>query len=339
MSSKALQILATFGFVLLTGWAHARVPIETRADRGEDFVPTPSAVDAASLGFDAVLADYYWLQAVQVAGSQDVVDERIAGHLGRLIDVVTTLNPHVSHPYRFAAVWLTHSRDQVLEANRLLERAIAYHPDDWRNHFYLGFNHFYYLGNYPQAAAALEEAMALEGSPGYLPRLVARLKSETGDIEVAEVFLRQLLAGAEDEGERAKYETGLDEIEIEQKARFLDRARAAYRALSGRDIERIEDLVSSPFRVIEQLPDPEPEAIPESLRRGSVWRVEEDRIVSSYVGSRYEVHYSHYGGHEGALFDDDAQEAEGAVDEDHASDHTGDHTRDQAKDHAEGEGA
>ena len=313
MSSKALQILATVGFVLLTGWAHARVPVESRADLGEDFVPAPSAVDAASLGFDAVLADYYWLQAVQVAGSQVVIDERIAGHLGRLVDVVTTLNPHVSHPYRFAAVWMTHSREQVLAANRLLERAIDHHPDDWRNHFYLGFNHFYYLGNYPEAAAALEAAMALDGAPGYLPRLVARLKSETGDIEVAEVFLRQLLAGTEDEAERAKYETGLDEIEIEQKARFLDRARDAYRALSGRDLEHVEDLVRGPFRVIERLPDPEPDAIPESLRRGSVWQIRGDRIVSSYVGSRYEVHYSHYGGHEGALFGDEAAaDTEGA---------------------------
>ncbi|MEM9175100.1 MAG: hypothetical protein AAGC67_07680 [Myxococcota bacterium] len=315
MSSKALQILATLGFVLLTGWAHARVPIESRADLGEDFVPAPYAVDAASLGFDALLADYYWLQAVQVAGAQSAIDERIASHLGRLVDVTTTLNPHVSHPYRFAAVWMTHSREQVLEANRLLERATRFHPEDWRNHFYLGFNHFYYLGNFPEAASALEAAMALDGAPGYLPRLVARLKSETGDIDVAEVFLREMLESTEDEEERAKYETGLDEIEIEQKARFLDRARSAYRALTGRDIERVEDLVTGPHRVIEKLPDPEPDAIPDPLRRGSVWEIEGERIVSSYLGSRYEVHYSHQGGHEGALYD---EAPETTADEDHA---------------------
>ena len=116
--------------MFLTGWAHARVPIETRADLGADFVPAPSAVAAASLGFDALLADYYWLQAVQVAGAQSAIDERVAEHLGRLVDVVTTLNPHVGHPYRFAAIWMTHSRAQVLEANRLLERAIEYIADD-----------------------------------------------------------------------------------------------------------------------------------------------------------------------------------------------------------------
>lgn len=313
------------GFVVLTGWAHARVPIESRADLGEDFVPAPRAVDAASLGFDALLADYYWLQAVQVAGSQSAIDERIASHLGRLVDVVTTLNPHVGHPYRFAAVWMTHSREQVLEANRLLERAIAHQPGEWRNYFYLGFNHFYYLGNYPDAAGALERAMELPGSPAYLPRLVARLKSQTGDIEVAEVFLRQLLEGSDDEDERAKYASGLDEIEIEHKARFLDRARAAYRALTGRDILRVEDLVTGPHRVIEKLPSPEPDAMPESLSRGSVWEIEGDQIVSSYVGARYEVHYSHPDGSEGAVFDasaggsDDAASARDGALEDAAS--------------------
>jgi len=303
VSSKVPQILAMIGCAVLTGWAHAYVPIESRADLGEDFVPAPYAVDAASLGFDALLADYYWLQAVQVAGSQDAVDERVASHLGRLVDVATTLNPHVGHPYRFAAVWMTHSREQVLEANRLLERAIAHHPDDWRNYFYLGFNHFYYLGDYPAAATVLETAMTLPGSPAYLPRLVARLKSQTGDIEVAEAFLRQLLEGTDDEAERAKYESGLDEIEIEHKARFLDRARAAYRERAGRDIAAIEDLVTGPDRVIEHLPSPEPDAMPASLSRGSTWEIEAEEIVSSYVGARYEVHYSHPDGSDSAVFE------------------------------------
>lgn len=302
MSTKGTRILALIACAALTGWAHAHVPVETAADLGEDFLPVPSAVATASLGFDALLADYYWLQAVQIAGSDEAIDGPVADRLGRLVDVVTTLNPHVGHPYRFAAVWMTHSREQVLEANRLLARGILHHPEDWRNHFYLGFNHFYYLGDYVAAAEALERSAALSGSPAYLPRLVARLKSQTGDIEVAEVFLRQLVESATDEAERAKYEAGLDEIEIEHKARFLDRAREAYRAVAGRDIESVEDLVRGRHRVIERLPSAEPDSLPSSLSRGSVWQVEETEIVSSYVGARYEVHFAHPDGSDGAVF-------------------------------------
>lgn len=310
MSTKGIQIGAMFGFVLLTGWAHAKLPLDTRADLGADFVPAPAVADAVSLGFDALLADYYWLQAVQVAGARDAVDEPTADHLGRLVDVTTTLNPHVGHPYRFAAVWMTFTREQVGRANALLERAIAHHPEDWRNYFYLGFNHFYYLGDYEAAADALETATSLPGSPGYLPRLVARLKSQTGDIDVAEVFLRQLLEGTEDEEQQAKYLAGLDEIEIERKARFLDRAAEAYRTLSGNALTSVDVLVTPPHRVIETLPRPEPEAMPEGLSRGSVWEIGDDgRIYSTYVGGRYEVHYAHHKG-TSAVFSESTADAE-----------------------------
>ena len=297
MSSKILQIAALIVAALATGWTHAQLPIETRTDLGSDFVPAPKVVDVASLGFDALIADYYWLQAVQVVGSNDVVDADTADHLGKLIDVVTTVNPHVGHPYRFAAVWMTHSRDQVIEANRLLERATEYDPDDWRNHFYLGFNHFYYLGDFAAAADSLEIAIQLPGAPQYLPRLVARLKSQQGDIEVAEIFLRQLLETTTDEAQLAKLESGLDEIEIEHQARHLDRAREAYIALSGHDIRWVGDLIRGPYRVLQKLPSPEPDSMPESLRRGSIWEInKEGQIVSSYLGSRYEVHFSGYAG-------------------------------------------
>ena len=293
MSPKLIQVAVLIAAVCATGWAHARLPNETRSDLGQDFVPAAHVVDAASLGFDAILADYYWLQAVHIAGANDIVDADTASHLGKLVDVVTTLNPHVDHPYRFAAVWMTHSEEQVRDANDLLERAIEFHPHEWRNQFYLGFNQFFYLGDYEAAARALEGAIENPGSPAYLPRLVARLKSQQGDIDVAEVFLRQLLDSTQDESEIAKIESALDEIEIEHKARHLDRAREAYQQLSGHDIFSVGDLIRGKHRVLQKLPSPEPDAMPESLRRGSVWEIDRDgRIVSTYLGARYEVHYS-----------------------------------------------
>jgi tetratricopeptide (TPR) repeat protein len=248
----------------------------------------------AALGFDALVADYHWLQAVQVVGGNDIVEASHANHIAKLVDVVTTLNPHVSHPYRFAAVWLDHDEELVREGNRLLRRGIEFHPEDWRQYFYLGFNHFFHLGEFEEAAVALEAAMDLPGAPTYLPRLVARLRSESGDIEVAEVLLRELLEDTREEDARARLQIALDEIEIEYKARHLDRAREAYRKLTGTDIESVEDLVHGSRAVLDRLPSPEPDAIPPALSRGSVWILdpETDRIVSSYLGARYEVHFS-----------------------------------------------
>ena len=70
--------------------------------------------------------------------------------------------------------------------------------------------------------------------------------------------------------------------EVERRARYLDQARAEFVRRHRRDIERVEDLVEVEPRVLNQLP-PEP--------HGWEWVLDEEsgRIMSSYVGFRYEL--------------------------------------------------
>jgi hypothetical protein len=180
-------------------------------------------------------------------------------------------------------VWLVDSQESVREANRLLRRGIEHHPGEWRQPFYLGFNHYYYLGENAEAADAMERAAALEGAPRYLPRLVARLRAGSAGLETSAAFLSELARNAPDGYARAEYEKALDEIETERRARVLDAAREAFRRRHGRDIERVEDLLSGPEPVLRALP---PEL------HGWEWVIDEKsrRIVSSWYGRRYEPH-------------------------------------------------
>jgi len=272
--------LSIAGAIALAG---ARLP-DAPAHAGDvAFVPEPGAAKLAAFGFDALLGDYYWMRAVQIVGSPEGPVGR-SHHLGRLIDVVTTLDPWVGHAYRFAAVWMIDDEPAVRHANAILERGIAHHPGDWRNHFYLAFNHFFYLGENGAAAAVLEPALGLPGAPRYLGRLVARLRSEAsgGEIDAAAAFLSELLRQTEDPFAKAEYEKALDEIETERRARGLDAARAEFQRRHGRDIAGVEDLVQVKPPVLRALP-PEP--------HGWEWTLdpESGQIVSSYVGHRYQV--------------------------------------------------
>ena len=125
-----MQLALLIVSVGCVGWAHAQLPIERPAGDAIGFVPDPRPVRALAFGFDALLADFHWLEAVQVVGGAPRVDHDRAEYLGKLVDVVTTLNPEVDHPYRFAAIWLTHDEAQVRESIRLLRRGIAHHPED-----------------------------------------------------------------------------------------------------------------------------------------------------------------------------------------------------------------
>jgi hypothetical protein len=261
----------------------ARIPVPRRIELGEPFVPRPEVAKLSAFGFHTALSDYYWLQAVQVVGaSMRPEDEGTV--LGRFIDVVTTVDPWVGHPYRFAAVWLTGREEDVRHANMLLRRSLDYHPDDWRNRFYLGFNHFYYLEEPDEAAVWFEQASRLPGSPTYLTGLAARLRAGQAGLDVAAGLIREMWRATDDPYERAEYEKMLDEIETERRARELDAARRRYQERFGSDVTRVEDLLRGSPPVLARLPE-EP--------HGWEWVIDEEtgEIRSSYYKNRYRPHY------------------------------------------------
>jgi hypothetical protein len=283
-SSGSSRWLLAAAFAAGTFAAHRAMPTAGRLGDDERFVPRPALARALAFGFETVVADFHWLQAVQIVGGTKGHPSRQAPMLGRLVDVATTLDPWVDHPYRFAAIWLTDSVESVQLANRLLRRGVSYHPRDWRNRFYLGFNHFFYLSENEAAAEALAGAIEVGGTPRYLQRLVARLRADTQGLGTAELFLRKLVQETEDPYARAEYEKALDEIETERRARKLDAARQEFLRRHGRDLERVEDLVRGPDPVLRKLP---------KEIHGWEWVIdpETNRIVSSWYGARYELRF------------------------------------------------
>lgn len=272
--------------VLVTAASHPGMNAESRVQQGEMFVPHPAEARVSSLGFQALMSDYYWLAAVQVVGRERAGIGEHAPLIARLIDVVTALDPWVDHPYRFAAVWLTESIESVLRANTLLERGIAHHPNEWRNRHYLGFNYFYYLSDNRRAAQILEQAARLPGAPAYLATLVAKLRTDREGLDTAAAFLNELADSSDDPYARAQHLKALDEVETERQARRLDRARALYRQRTGRDIERVEDLVSGPNPVLRRLPPAHPHF------QGFEWTLtpETGEIHSSFYRGRFRTH-------------------------------------------------
>jgi len=272
--------------IATTGFAHSQLDTRSRLKLGQVRVPSPEHARLLSLGFDAAVADYYWLRAIGIVGTETGGIEQHGEVLADLIDVVTAVDPWVGHPYRFAAVWLTRDREMVERGNRLLERAISYHPLDWRNRYHLGFNYFYYLDEQLRAADVLEGAIDLEGAPDYLAPLVARLRSKQGGLQVAAAFLVQMVESTEDEYKKAEYLKALDEIQIEERARFLDEARAEYWRRNRRDIAQVADLLAGPDPVLRQLPRAQLHI------DGFEWILDPEtgEIVSSFYRSRYKLH-------------------------------------------------
>jgi len=279
-------VLVLLAAIATTSAAHSQFQTRSPLQSGELRVPSPDYARLWSLGFDAAVANYYWLRAIELVGNDEGAVEDRGEMIADLIDIVTTVDPWVDHPYRFAAVWLTRDREMVERGNRLLERAISYHPLDWRNRYHLGFNYFYYFDEQLRAADVLEGAIGLEGAPNYLAPLVARLRAERGGLQVAAAFLAQMVESTDDEYKRAEYLKALDEIKTEELARFLDEARAEYWRRNGHDIEKVSDLLAGSHPVLQRLPRAQ------QVLDGFEWILDPEtgEIVSSYYRSRYQLH-------------------------------------------------
>jgi hypothetical protein len=267
-----------------TALVHASMSTPSAASSGRISVPTAQRARALSFGFEPVIADYYWIEALQVVGDVERPAHRNET-ISALMDLVTGLDPWVDHPYRFAALWLTESLDEVRHGSRLLEKGIAYHPLDWRNRFYLGYNLFFYLEDNARAADALESALKFPDAPDYLGAFVTRLRASADGLDTAAMFVQRLIAQTEDEYAKAEYLDLLDEIETERRARVLDRARAEFRRRNGRDIAAPGELWNGPQRVLSAAPPAHPQIA------GQRWVIDRasGEIVSSYYGRRYRI--------------------------------------------------
>ena len=286
-SRRGRRLALLVAVASMTLAAHGRMQTDASAGAAILHVPDPRLAKLVAQGFAPVLADWYWVQALQIVGGalQDV--GRHADEVADAIELVTSLDPWVDHPYRFAAVWLIGDEAQVRRADRLLEKSLSYHPRDWRNRFYLGYNQFFYLQENAEAARTLEPALRLPGAPNYLGPLVTRLRAEGGDLLTAQMFLQELIRTAPDEYARAEYLKAHDEIETELRARLLDRARSLFQQRNGRDVQDPSELWEGPLRVLREMPPPHPEF------PGFTWAIDPDtgEIVSTFYKSRYRLHF------------------------------------------------
>ncbi len=70
------------------------------------YISSPKALKRMSLGYDGLLADIYWTRAVQYFGSRHHDGARRYDLLAPLLEITTTLDPHLLVAYEFGANFL-----------------------------------------------------------------------------------------------------------------------------------------------------------------------------------------------------------------------------------------
>ena len=133
------------------------------------YVNSPAVLTRLALSYDAIVADLYWIRAIQHYGGTRLSNRPDKSYdlLYPLLDLTTSLDPNFSIAYRFGAFFLSEKKPGGAGrpdlAIRLLSKAMAARPDRWEFPHDIGFVH-YRDGDYSQAAEWFERAAETPGA-------------------------------------------------------------------------------------------------------------------------------------------------------------------------------
>lgn len=176
--------------------------VETLArDPGEEpdilYFTSPELVKKLALGYDNLLADFYWMRTIQYYGRRDRADRRPVRYknLATLLDITTTLDPDLLDAYRVGGNFLAEpapvGAGQPREALRLLDKGIRRHPREWRLRQDKGFIYYWFVKDYRAAGEVWLEGSRVPGAPHWMAPLAALSLSKGGAVEIAMALWRR----------------------------------------------------------------------------------------------------------------------------------------------------
>jgi len=223
--------------------AYAFNPIE------EDvlYVRSGEVMKRASLSYDAVMADVYWIRALQHFGRERQKEpaDRHFDLLYPLLDLTTTLDPLFTVGYRFGAIFLAEPKpggagrpDQAVE---LLRKGIASDRAKWDYYQDIGFIYYWHLHDYERAAEWFRHGGDVPGAPWWLRTYAAVMLTRGGDRQASRSMWIQI-GQTEDEWLRSTSETRLAQLDALDQIDTLGRIVAEFTKRTGRRPQSWRDM-------------------------------------------------------------------------------------------------
>ncbi len=155
------------------------------------FFNSPKLIKKMAMGYDRLVADFYWMRTIQYYGRREEAAKRRIRYknLPALLDITTTLDPQLLDAYRAGSYFLSEpdpiGAGQPMEAIKLLDKGIRANPGEWRLYFEKGFAYYIYLSNFKTAGEVWLSASRLSGAPPWMESLAAASLSKGGAMDVA----------------------------------------------------------------------------------------------------------------------------------------------------------
>jgi len=240
-TAATLIVCALAGTVLLARWIDARRPAADAQQEEERLYLTGTALKRASLSFNGLAADWYWMRSLQYVGGKilkvpasvplDSLGQLDLKLLAPLLDTATTLDPQFMEPYEYAAIVLPDV--DLPEAIRITKKGIAANPTAWRLRQHLGFI-YWQQKDFQAAGDAYAEGAKLPGAPAWMEAMKAKMAYEGGSRVLAREIYGRLYEQAGDGQVKEMARLRLLSLASLDEREALARGLSQFQATNGR---------------------------------------------------------------------------------------------------------
>jgi tetratricopeptide (TPR) repeat protein len=210
------------------------------------YISSPKALKRLSLGYDGLLADIYWTRAVQYFGTKHHEGARRFDLLAPLLEITTTLDPHLLVAYEYGANFLAPKAPSGAgmpeRAVELEEFGIRHNPDEWRLYYNEGFIRYMELKDYAGAADAFARGAKVPNAHPFLAVLAGRMAEHAGDRQMARIMWSTSYQTTKDPNVRANAAAHLRALQVDEDVTNLEALTGRYKEQSGRFPSGFSDL-------------------------------------------------------------------------------------------------
>jgi tetratricopeptide (TPR) repeat protein len=210
------------------------------------YITSPKLLKRLSLGYDGLLADIYWTRAVQYFGDRHHRGEVTYKLLAPLLQITTTLDPHLIVAYQFGSNFLAPAPPDGAgmphAAIELAEFGIKNNPDEWRLYYELGFIYYMDLQDYGKAADAFARGAKAPNAHPFLRIMAGLMAEHAGDIGTARMMWTTTYESAQEQSIRNNAAAHLRALQVDEDITKLDELIQHYRERVGRTPQGFADL-------------------------------------------------------------------------------------------------
>ncbi len=240
MFAKTLLILAVFVYVVLFSVQENNIGQK----EPNISIALPAPMQQVALGYLKEFgAELLFIKASVFWGRLDLPEEPevYASDLAQNFEVMTDLYPEFVDPYYLSQSSLAYIDYVSAErTNKILLKGMEAYPENFVFPYFRGFNLYYYMNHFVEAAEVFKELAARTEAPSWFGHLAGVLSARGGDLYGGLMTLQAMLATESEEVMRLRYQ---QDIKAFESAIAVYEAVDSFYATRGGYPERLAEIV------------------------------------------------------------------------------------------------